>query len=61
MTENRLPFWNHEVVPNYLRTKLEPNAVEEGEQLEAEAGLAESNVVSEQVSHPESRSGHGIF
>lgn len=37
LTEGRLLFFNHEVAPNYLRTKLEPEVEEKTQQLVAKA------------------------
>lgn len=37
LTENRIPTFAHDLVPDYLRTKLEPQAEQKMMQLEAKA------------------------
>ena len=37
MTEGRVPAFNHEVVPNYLRTKAEPEVEERELQIKQKA------------------------
>lgn len=37
LTEQRLPVFNHEIVPDYLRTKPDPEVEEQEKQLSAEA------------------------
>jgi len=39
ITENRIPFWSHVVVPEYLRTKVDPGIViEHNRALSSQAG-----------------------
>lgn len=37
LTEQRLPVFSHEIVPDYLRTKPDPEVEEQEKQLSAEA------------------------
>lgn len=37
LTEQRLPVFSHEIVPDYLRTKPDPDVEEQEKQLSAEA------------------------
>lgn len=37
LTEQRLPVFSHEIVPDYLRTKPDPDVEEQEKQLTAEA------------------------
>ncbi|KAI6196037.1 Mediator of RNA polymerase II transcription subunit 8 [Aphelenchoides besseyi] len=41
-TENRLTSWNHEVVPDYLRTQLAPRVLEQERSMEKEGQLSGS-------------------
>lgn len=38
LTEQRVPVFSHEIVPDYLRTKPDPEVEEQEKQLSAEAG-----------------------
>lgn len=50
LTEQRLPVFSHEIVPDYLRTKPDPEVEEQEKQLSAEA--ARIGVEVAQVSPP---------
>ncbi|XP_077981522.1 mediator of RNA polymerase II transcription subunit 8-like [Glandiceps talaboti] len=49
MTEGRVPAFNHEVVPNYLRTKPEPDLDEKEHQLSSSASQLTPEMVQQQV------------
>lgn len=50
LTEQRLPVFSHEIVPDYLRTKPDPEVEEQEKQLSAEA--ARIGIEVAQVSLP---------
>ncbi|XP_070564120.1 mediator of RNA polymerase II transcription subunit 8-like [Ptychodera flava] len=49
MTEGRVPAFNHEVVPNYLRTKPEPEIEEKEQQLVSSASQLTPEMVQQQI------------
>lgn len=49
VTEGRVVVFNHEVAPNYLRTKAEPDVEEKTQQLTTKAQMVSQDLV--QVSH----------
>ncbi|KAI6184791.1 Mediator of RNA polymerase II transcription subunit 8 [Aphelenchoides bicaudatus] len=48
-TENRVVSWNHEIVPNYLRTQLAPHVIEQERSLEKETQLRQPDNVIKQI------------
>ncbi|XP_012533110.1 mediator of RNA polymerase II transcription subunit 8 isoform X2 [Monomorium pharaonis] len=49
LTENRIPTFAHDLVPDYLRTKLEPQAEQKMMQLEAKAASVSIDASHKQV------------
>ncbi|XP_028259872.1 mediator of RNA polymerase II transcription subunit 8 isoform X2 [Parambassis ranga] len=49
LTEQRVPVFSHEIVPDYLRTKPDPEVEEQEKQLSAEAGRIGPEVAQKQI------------
>lgn len=49
LTEQRVPVFSHEIVPDYLRTKPDPEVEEQEKQLSAEAGRMGPEVAQKQI------------
>ncbi|TNM87648.1 mediator of RNA polymerase II transcription subunit 8 [Takifugu rubripes] len=49
LTEQRLPVFSHEIVPDYLRTKPDPDVEEQEKQLTAEAARIGVEVAQKQI------------
>lgn len=49
LTEQRVPVFSHEIVPDYLRTKPDPEVEEQEKQLSAEAGRLGPEVAQKQI------------
>ncbi|XP_057697271.1 mediator of RNA polymerase II transcription subunit 8 isoform X2 [Corythoichthys intestinalis] len=49
MTEQRVPVFGHEMVPDYLRTKPDPDVEEQEKQLSAEAARVTPEVAQKQI------------
>uniref|UniRef100_A0AC35U8R8 Mediator of RNA polymerase II transcription subunit 8 n=1 Tax=Rhabditophanes sp. KR3021 TaxID=114890 RepID=A0AC35U8R8_9BILA len=47
-SEGRIPYWNHDVLPDYLRTKLMPSSEEEEKAIEAEIASKQADYVTKQ-------------
>lgn len=48
-TEKRLHFWNHDVCPDYLRTKLTPELETEEAQIDCEKNVRGADVINKQI------------
>ncbi|XP_002730817.1 mediator of RNA polymerase II transcription subunit 8-like [Saccoglossus kowalevskii] len=51
LTEGRVPAFNHEVVPNYLRTKAEPDIEEKEQQLMTQASQLTPEMIQQQITN----------
>jgi hypothetical protein len=49
-TENRIPSWNHELVPICLRTQLALHVLEQERSIEKETNMRQPDQISKQVS-----------
>ncbi|XP_024134910.1 mediator of RNA polymerase II transcription subunit 8 isoform X2 [Oryzias melastigma] len=49
LTEQRVPVFSHEIVPDHLRTKPDPEVEEQEKQLSAEAGRIGQEVAQKQI------------
>ncbi|KAM9796089.1 mediator of RNA polymerase II transcription subunit 8 isoform X1 [Syngnathus typhle] len=49
VTEHRVPVFNHEIVPDYLRTKPDPEVEEQEKQLSVEAARVGPEVAQKQI------------
>ncbi|XP_071494403.1 mediator of RNA polymerase II transcription subunit 8-like [Diadema antillarum] len=57
-TEGRVPSFNHEVVPNYLRTKAEPEIEEREQTLSKDAGPISQELAKKQIDNLNRLSNH---
>uniref|UniRef100_A0AC35U1C6 Kelch repeat-containing protein n=1 Tax=Rhabditophanes sp. KR3021 TaxID=114890 RepID=A0AC35U1C6_9BILA len=48
-SEGRIPYWNHDVLPDYLRTKLMPTPEEEEQAIEDEIASKQVDYVGKQI------------
>lgn len=51
LTEGRVAMFNHEIAPNYLRTKLEPDAEEKTQQLANKAQQVTQDLATKQLNN----------
>lgn len=56
LTEQRVPVFSHEIVPDHLRTKPDPEVEEQEKQLSAEAARIGPEAAQVSISHMSMRS-----